>query len=69
MKELHLVHTIRNKKGENLGILRDAPDQTWVRQPDGDYLVTVRGDTENEYLVPAAQVKFERRPKTQATKK
>lgn len=67
MKELHLVHTIRTKKGENLGNLRERPGQSWERQPNGDYLVTLDGDTENEYVIPAAGVKFERRPKAQST--
>jgi len=69
MKELHLVHTVRNKRGENLGVLREKPGvQSWERQTNGDYLVHIEGDSENEYLIPASGVKFERRPKSEKPK-
>jgi hypothetical protein len=68
VKELHLVHPIRTPKGEHLGNLREAADQRWERQPDGDYLATLKGDP-SEYLIPASNVKFERRSKAAAKAK
>ncbi len=68
VKELHLVHTIRTPRGENWNVLREANGTAWERQANGDYLLTLTGDLVHEYLVPAASVKFERRPRAEKKK-
>jgi hypothetical protein len=61
-RELHLRETIKNKRGENVGVLVEGPN-VWERQPNGDYLVQLEGLTEHEFVLPSTSVKYEKRPK------
>lgn len=67
MKELCLVHPIRVKSIFQT-TFREGPDQSWERLANGDVIVRPQG-VQEEYLVPAVNVKYEMRTRTAAAKK
>lgn len=63
-RELHLRETVKNKRGENVGVLVEGPN-AWERRDDGSYVVQLEGVTDYEFVFPSTSVKYEKRPKAE----
>jgi hypothetical protein len=61
------VHTLRGGLGgrENVGVLKEGPN-SWERLPNGDWVVTLEGKPNDEFVLPASSVKYEKRTKVAA---
>lgn len=64
MRKLQLNITLRTKRGPVTALAES--NATWERQPNGDYLVRPQGESV-EFVLPAANVKYEERPRTDST--
>ncbi len=62
MKELHLVHTIRVGREPNMGVFKEGP-YSWERAQGGDYVLRASVAPDEEFVIPAANVKCEKRPR------
>ncbi len=62
------MHTIRVGREPNMGVFKEGPN-TWERLPNGDYLLRSTGAPDDEFVIPAASVKCEKRPRSKQPEK
>lgn len=65
MRELHLVHTMRIGRDPNVGVFKEGP-YSWERAQNGDYVLRGVGAPDEEFVVPATNVKYEKRPRAKS---